>query len=1374
MDVLAGLLGKSPAIEALRDDVRRLLGRGYSAHRPPSILIQGDTGSGKGLLAGLLHGAGPRASGPFVDVNCAAIPETLLESELFGYERGAFTDARRSKPGLFQTAHRGTIFLDEVGLLPEPLQAKLLKVLEERSVRRLGGTHSEPVDAWVISASNVDLPEAIRKRDFREDLYHRLAVLTLRLPSLRERGQDILLLANHFLARAAADYGVSARTLSPDACARLLSYSWPGNVRELANLMERVALLSETPQVTAAMLDLVEEPAAPAAGMPAPGSPTPTPSMPNDVGSLDHAMADHIRSALEQTGWNLSRTAARLGIARNTLRVRIEKLGIRPGGAKSSAPPRRVPRPPRPVAAPAVVDPPSSEAVEAPPDAAPGVAPAPSIAIRWERRRITLLRARIMVPDDADALLDTSRALETLIEKIRSLGGRVEELSPTSIGAAFGLDLPEDAPRRAAHAAMAMRKALERAGVTGGDRFPLKIAIHVGTFMVGRTSGGPEIDSDTGREGWAVLESLLASAPPWSIVASSAAAQFLDRRFDLEPQSSSDDDAAVVAYWLAGPERAGFRAAGRMARFVNRKLELELLRSRLASVTAGHAQIVGISGEAGIGKSRLLFEFRQAIRGRRVMFFEGRCRSYGGAIPCLPILEVLRRSCRLADLDTTEVVQQKVSATLARLGIAAAEAAPYLLRLLGINEGAESLEALRPEAVQLKTFEVLRRMIRRGGARQPIILVLEDLHWIDHASEAFASVMDGLAGVPLLVVLTYRPGYRPPWTDKANFTQIALHGLSTDESTTMVEPMLAAEAALQSLRPAIVAKADGNPFFLEELARVATEQGSALQMPDTVEEVLLARIDRLSAAARGVLQHAAVLGSEVPQRLLRALLGDPDDLEPHLAELTRLEFLYERFDGDEPVYVFAHGLTQEVAYRSLTELRRRAAHAAAGFALEDIHASRLDEAVELLAYHFARSTADEKAVDYALLAAAKAQRRWANAEAVAHFEMALKRLDAMKDTPASRLRRIDAVVNQAEVKFALGQHTEHIHALEAIRRLVERDADPRRRAAWHYWTGFLHSLTGSKPEVAIAYCREAAAIADGGGFEEIRAYAECCLAHVYEVAGDLRGALEVGERALEVFERRGNVWWACRALWILITAAQYLGEWQRGFAYCRRALEHGQAVDDRRLKVVGWWRLATVHVQQGDPVAGLRYFDEALKMLPLEYDAAMIRIARGHALVKAGDVATGVAELAEAMAWFDRSQLHYTRSVAALRLAEGCLRQGDRQRAREVLNDVLAVSRERGYWHFEGLAELLTAECLLDDAPDAAAAHLATATAIIGKVGARNDLAKAQVLQAELRRRAGDVETARTLLLDALHSFESLGTLDEPARVRAALSGLTA
>src|SRR5437016_4598147 len=210
MDGLAELLGESPAIEAVRQRLRRLLAQLKTGRSLPAILIQGETGTGKGLVAKLIHRYGPRASGPFVDVNCAAIPDTLLEAELFGFERGAFTDARRAKAGLFQTAHRGTIFLDEVGLLPEALQAKLLKVLEDQAVRRLGATRDEPVDVWIVTATNEDLRVAIRERRFREDLYHRLAVLTVALPPLRERGGDIVALAEHFLARVCVDYSVAA------------------------------------------------------------------------------------------------------------------------------------------------------------------------------------------------------------------------------------------------------------------------------------------------------------------------------------------------------------------------------------------------------------------------------------------------------------------------------------------------------------------------------------------------------------------------------------------------------------------------------------------------------------------------------------------------------------------------------------------------------------------------------------------------------------------------------------------------------------------------------------------------------------------------------------------------------------------------------------------------------------------------------------------------------------------------------------------------------------------------------------------------------------------------------------------------------------
>src|SRR3989454_11932157 len=190
MAPLAGLIGDSPGLVTVRTQVEQFLRRQSGSRRLPPVLILGETGTGKGLLARAIHDAGPRAAGPFVAVNCAAIPETLLEAELFGFEQGAFTDARHAKAGLFQTANRGMLFLDEIGLLPESLQAKLLTVLEDRAVRSLGSTHTEAVDVWILTASSEDLKAGARRRGFREELYHRLAVVTLRRSEERRVGEE--------------------------------------------------------------------------------------------------------------------------------------------------------------------------------------------------------------------------------------------------------------------------------------------------------------------------------------------------------------------------------------------------------------------------------------------------------------------------------------------------------------------------------------------------------------------------------------------------------------------------------------------------------------------------------------------------------------------------------------------------------------------------------------------------------------------------------------------------------------------------------------------------------------------------------------------------------------------------------------------------------------------------------------------------------------------------------------------------------------------------------------------------------------------------------------------------------------------------------
>ena len=312
MATLEDLVGNSQAMVALRLRVQRLLERLSGLRRLPPILIQGETGTGKTFLARLIHRASPRSDGPFVDLNCAAIPETMLESELFGHERFAFTDAKQAKPGLFQTAHGGVLFLDEIGLMPMALQPKLLKALDEGSVRRFGSTRNEVVNVAIVAATNEDLRVAMREKRFREDLYSRLAVLTLDVPPLRAREGDVELLAERFLARACEDYGIPAKTLGDDARAALRRYAWPENVRELRNVMERVALEVDASTVTAEGLAL------PQARLGA--------SV--DTTSEEHAR-EQLLEVLGRTNWNISRTATLLGVTRKTVRARIQRYGLR-------------------------------------------------------------------------------------------------------------------------------------------------------------------------------------------------------------------------------------------------------------------------------------------------------------------------------------------------------------------------------------------------------------------------------------------------------------------------------------------------------------------------------------------------------------------------------------------------------------------------------------------------------------------------------------------------------------------------------------------------------------------------------------------------------------------------------------------------------------------------------------------------------------------------------------------------------------------------------------------------------------------------------------------------------------------------------------
>src|SRR5436190_734835 len=315
------IIAESPAMREVVNFVRRV-----SASEATTIMVEGENGTGKDLIAKTLHYQSMRQAEPFIAINCAAIPETLLESELFGYEKGAFTDARSQKRGIFELADKGTLFLDEIGEIPLMLQAKLLRVLEDQTFRRLGGLKDIHLDLRVIAATNKNLREAVKEGAFRQDLYFRLNVIQILIPPLRDRTEDIVPMTKFFIEHYNRKFKRSIESVSEGAAKLLLEHDWPGNVRELRNAIERAMILEEGPSITTASLPI-------AISRPEGGGPLTGMSLDMAIPADGLSLEDNERSllvrALEKTEGNQTQAARLLRITRDTLRYKMKKFNLR-------------------------------------------------------------------------------------------------------------------------------------------------------------------------------------------------------------------------------------------------------------------------------------------------------------------------------------------------------------------------------------------------------------------------------------------------------------------------------------------------------------------------------------------------------------------------------------------------------------------------------------------------------------------------------------------------------------------------------------------------------------------------------------------------------------------------------------------------------------------------------------------------------------------------------------------------------------------------------------------------------------------------------------------------------------------------------------
>jgi len=986
------ILGASPAITGLRDQIRRLAAfdRPGSAH-VPTVLIQGETGTGKGLVARLIHESGARARGPFVDVNCAAIPETMLEAELFGFEAGAFTDARRAKPGLFEAAAGGSLFLDEVDALPLVLQGKLLKAIEEKTVRRLGAVAPYRIDAKLIAATPRDLRELVATRVFRADLFHRLALVVLELPPLRARGDDVLALAEHFLHRHGAAHRVLPRTLDDGARAWLRAYPWPGNVRELSHLMERVTLLSTAPEIGRDVLEQLRVPFAPA-----PAEPAPPPPADDEAAEL--------RDALVRSGGNVVRAAQLLGIGRNALRHRMKRHGIeRPTLAELA-------RDPAPRRA-------SRTRTPSPPSAAEPVEPS------WEQKPVAVLAIDVVLPATAHEPWTATRRWQRMIEeRVTGFGGVFVTRTPARLTAVFGVPRAlEQLAERALQAALAIQRLV---GDEPAEQRPeVRQAIHVGTVRVDVHAAEPAQSIVPTGDSVALAERLLGHAGVGEVLVSPQAARRIEASSELAQRSLriGETERLEAAVVIGRRARRDAAAVAAETSFVGRTRELALLQGAFESAAAGDGQVALVVGEPGIGKSRLLAELREQLAETPHRWVEGRCASYATMTAFHPVVDCVRRLAGIDDRDDASGVAAKLARHVAALGPDLAWTLPFLQQLLGLPVADDGVSALDSASRRSEIFRALKALLLGASSEGPLALVVEDLHWIDPASQEFlAFLADAVPATRTLLVCSYRPGHQQPFGDRTYLVRVSLRPLSAPEMAAVTGSLLGTADIPDALRALIAAKAEGNPFFVEEVTRSLLEDGTLrredgrvvlarelaeIAVPDTIQDVLIARLDRLADDARRAIQVASVIGREFALRLLERITEAGTGVRAQVEELRAVELIYEKAAHPELAFMFKHALTHDVAYESVVVDRRRDLHRTIGIAIEELYADRLAELYETLAHHFERAEEWERAFDYHERAIVKAADAFANLAVIGHCRAALAIADRLGDRVAVDRRR---------------------------------------------------------------------------------------------------------------------------------------------------------------------------------------------------------------------------------------------------------------------------------------------------------------------------------------------------------------------------------
>jgi class 3 adenylate cyclase/tetratricopeptide (TPR) repeat protein len=1021
-------------------------------------------------------------------------------------------------------------------------------------------------------------------------------------------------------------------------------------------------------------------------------------------------------------------------------------------------------------------------------------------ALEGERKQVTVFFADIkdstrliegLDPEAAQQLLDP--AIHLMMDAVHRFEGTVNQVLGDGIMALFGAPIAhEDHALRACYAALAVQHAIrtyaEAVRRTHGMLLQLRVGLNAGEVVV--RAIGNDLHTDYSAVGQhthlaARMEHL---AAPGSILLTAAVLRLVEglvRVTALGPLPVKGFTEPVEGFELLGASdlRRRLQAAALrgLTRFVGREPELAALTQALEQARAGHGQVMALVGEAGVGKSRLVYECVHSHRTQGWRVLEAASVSYGKVTPYFPVLDLLKRYAQVDDHDDARTIRAKVTGHVLTLDETLQETLPALLSLLDAVPDDSPFLHLDPPQRRQRTLDGLKCVLLRDSQVQPLLLVFEDLHWIDTETQALLdSLVESLPTARFLLLVNYRPEYQHGWGSKTYYTQLRLDPLPPASADEFLHVLLGDDLSLAPLKLLLIARTEGNPFFLEESVRALVETGvlvgtpgaycllqalPTIQVPATVQAVLAARIDRLPPEEKRLLQTAAVIGTDVPFSLLQAIADVPEEaLHRGLAHLQAAEFLYESRLFPEPEYTFKHALTHEVAYNSLLLERRRVLHARIVEALEVLAGDRAAEQVDRLAHHALRGEVWAKAVTYCQQAGARAFDRAAFGEAVGSFEQALQALSHLPKDGDTGVLAIEIRLALEGPLRALAEHGRNLALLGEAEALARALDDRARRG--RVLAGMARVLrTMGDADGAMAAGQQALALAAAVGDRALQVQASYRLGGAYYAIGDFGRAAELLWRSVEAADRESgtpstDLLIESRA-WLARTLSA-LGAFAEGRRHGEEALRLATMEGRGDTPIIAHAWLGDLYFVKGDLEQAIRVLEPGLALCRASGNRTMLRwiaAALGYAYALQGRLAEGCALLEEAISESIRTGGLRGLAYRVAGLSEVCRLAGRDDEAWQHARQALDLARQHKERADEALAlHQLGVVQAYADPPDAvqAEAHYQQALALANELGMRPLMAHCHLGLGRLYGQTGRIEQAQAALTAAIALYRAM------------------